>query len=434
MAHKYVYSAAAGAATGADWANAYLTLAAAFTGSAAGDDIWVAHDHAETQASAMTLTSPGTVSNPCKVHCVNRSGSVPPVAADLATTATIATTGNNALTFASGYAYIRGIIFRDGSGAVSAAMSLLTSTGGLVLDQCGLEIVSTGASVLNIGASSATNYDVKLINTRVKFGGVTQNIVVSTSTFRWEGGSVDASGSAPTTLFVGTGNRGAILVQDVDLSHLGSGKTLVGALGATAQFRFVNCKLGASVAKVTAPTVPGPRISFVRCDSGSTNYTEDEFDHYGTLSTETTIVRTGGASDGTTPIAHKIVTGADAKWINPFRSKPIIFWNEGTSAITVTLEGIWGGGAVPNNDDIWFEAEYLDDASTPLGAIATTGKASHLAAGAPIAAGSGTWGGSTTKFAMSATFTPDKKGPIALYVKAGAASSTFYIDPKPVVT
>src|SRR3990167_972428 len=99
MAHVYVDSNAVGAGTGADWANSYTTLAAALTAKAAGDNFWVSHDHAETQASAMTLTSPGTAASPCKVMCVDSAGSVPPASADLATTATITTTGANALTF-----------------------------------------------------------------------------------------------------------------------------------------------------------------------------------------------------------------------------------------------------------------------------------------------------------------------------------------------
>ena len=58
MASYYVWSAAAGTGTGASWANAYPDLTAAFSGKVAGDVLFVAHDHAESTASAVTLTSP----------------------------------------------------------------------------------------------------------------------------------------------------------------------------------------------------------------------------------------------------------------------------------------------------------------------------------------------------------------------------------------
>src|SRR5687768_5568902 len=99
MAHVYVDSNASGAADGSSWTDAYTTLSAAATAEAAGDNFWVAQDHAETQASAMTIAFPGTAASPNTCICVNKAGSVPPVAADLATTATVTTTGANGLTF-----------------------------------------------------------------------------------------------------------------------------------------------------------------------------------------------------------------------------------------------------------------------------------------------------------------------------------------------
>jgi hypothetical protein len=146
-------------------------------------------------------------------------------------------------------------------------------------------------------------------------------------------------------------------------------------------------------------------------------------------------VRTGGATDGTTPIAWKIVTTANSEWEFPFECLPISIWNETVgSAITVTVQGIWGGGAVPLNDEIWIDVEYLGTSGFPLATKATCTKADGLAAGTNLPAGSGTWGGSTTKFALAATFTPREKGPLTIYVRAAKVSSTFYVDPKPVVT
>ena len=60
----------------------------------------------------------------------------------------------------------------------------------------------------------------------------------------------------------------------------------------------------------------------------------------------------------------------------------------------------------------------------------TTTKADILAAGTNTAASSETWGGSTTKFKLAASVTPQMKGPVTVYVKVAKVSSTFYIDPK----
>src|SRR5829696_6649358 len=99
MANYYVYSGAAGAANGTSWTNAYTTLANAIAGSvAAGDTVYVAHDHAESTAASISHTWPGTATSPVRVICANRAGSVPPVSADLANTATVTTTGNSPIT------------------------------------------------------------------------------------------------------------------------------------------------------------------------------------------------------------------------------------------------------------------------------------------------------------------------------------------------
>ena len=139
---------------------------------------------------------------------------------------------------------------------------------------------------------------------------------------------------------------------------------------------------------------------------------------------ETTIVRTGGASDGTTPIAWKIVTTANCTYSLPFECPPIAIWNDTTgSAVTATVEGIWGGGAVPHDDEIWLDVEYLGDASSPQGSFVNDGKADLLTTAANQTSSSETWGGSTTKFKLAVTFTPQQKGWVYARVKCAKASS-----------
>lgn len=439
MANIYIYFGAAGAGTGADWTNAYTTLSAALTAKAAGDDFWVAHDHAESTAGAVTLTSPGTAASPCRVICASRSGSTPPVSADLATTATVSTTGANAIGFGgpASATYYYGVTFQSGSAANNASLNVGTS-GGTVLSfkSCGFTLNNTSASSrINLANVSGGNAARAVFDScTFTFGSTSQGFTASITdaTVLLRAGSV--AGSAPATLFL---NMPPLLtLEGVDLSALGSGKTLFSASsGASGVLLAKDCKLGASVTVASTPTLIGQETIVLRCDSGDTNYRTEKYTYAGTQTTETTIVRTGGASDGTTPIAWKLITTANSKRYLPFEALPISIWNETTgSAITLTVQGIWGGGAVPTNADIWMDVEYLGTSGVPLGSFASSGTADQLASGTNLAAGSGTWGGSTTKFTLTKQITPQEKGPITVYIKAALLSSTFYLDPKVVIS
>ena len=321
MATYYVYSGAAGGATGADWANAFTTLAGAFSGKAAGDIFYVADDHAESQASAMTLTPPGTAASPCFVYCVRRTGgSVPPVSADLRTTATITTTGDNAITFSMQFTYYYGITFSAGTSTAVNGIAT-TSTGVLLFKSCALRKLGTTESTVAIALGPlGSNSDslVVLDNTTVQFGATGDRMVLR-GRARWQNTASAITGATiPTALFGGLAVSSTTLVEGVDLSALGSGTTLVAASTAALEHVFKDCKLGSSVTVAATPAGPGrTETSLIRCDSGDTNYRTEKYSYMGVLTTETTIVRTGGASDGTTPIAWKVVTTANSAGITP---------------------------------------------------------------------------------------------------------------------
>lgn len=437
MANVYVYSGAAGVGTGADWANAYTTLAAACTAKAAGDVFWVAHNHGETQASAMTITSPGTELLPCRIYCVNSAGSVPPVSADLRTTATVSTTGANSITIAGSVFECNGIRFSAGSAAFAASIGLNSAfnrTWRCV--NCAFILNNTSpSSRISVPSTSGTNL-VVWENTTAQFGNVSQRINVN-GRFVWRNTLSAIAGTVPTFVMAANVASAVIVADGVDFSAVGSGKTLLTASSGAALAVLRDCKLGASVI-VSDNSLGGPGGSehmIVRCDSADTTYRSEKYSYAGTQVVDTTVVLSGGASDGTTPISWKIVTTATSSWEFPFECLPISIWNDTTGAsVTVTLQGIWGGGAVPNNDEIWIDVGYLGTSGFPIVSQATSGKADGLASGSAIPAGSGTWGGSTTKFAMSATFTPMEIGPITVNVKVAKVSSVFYIDPKIAVS
>jgi hypothetical protein len=201
-------------------------------------------------------------------------------------------------------------------------------------------------------------------------------------------------------------------------------------------YRFLDCKLDAAVTKSAVPASHGStEIDFIRSASSGINYTIFRHRVSGTLDHETTIIRTGGASDGTTPLSWKITTTANCNYSMPFEAPPIAIWNDTTgSSVTATVEGIWGGGAVPNDNDVWVDVEYLSDASSPIASFVNDGTADLLATAAAQTTSSVTWGGSTTKFKLNVSFTPQQKGFIYARVKCAKASSTFYIDPLVTLT
>jgi hypothetical protein len=258
------------------------------------------------------------------------------------------------------------------------------------------------------------------------------NTSSSLASFEIVGGVVNVQANVPTNVF---GSCGASLYIDgLDLSAFGAGKTIApNNTNVPSAFIAKNCKLDAAVTKSPTPTIPAQKNIFILSDSAATNYLTDLYSYYGTQTVETAIVRTGGATDGVTPISWKLATSANSKFITPFETLPIAVQNDvvGTP-VTVTVYGI--GDALPNNDEIWIEASYMGSASSPVSSLAVGTKASPLATGTAQTPDTSVWGGGTAAFKMQATFTPQLKGKVYLSVKVAKASTTYYIDPAAVLS
>lgn len=436
MSNWYVYSGATGAGTGADWTNAKTTLAAAATAAAAGDDIWVASDHAESDSTAQTITFPGTSGSPNRCMSVSRAGSVPPAGADVTAGATVTTTGNVGIII-NGTVYVYGITFNVGTGTTSAGISLAASAGNAqTYDTCAINIVNTGSSGNGIVAGVPTSL-LRLINTTVSFGSATKTLSVSCD-FYWTNkpGSTAVTGTAPTTLIYATTTSLVNIVLDgLDLSAFGSGKTLTVA-GAAVNAILTNCKLAGSVTVAGSPTsVASGGTWLIGCNS-TTNVERNEIYAYqGTQTTETTVVRTAGASDGTTAYSWKIVSLGNTMRIFPFETFEGVIWNTVTgSSRTLTFHCVTDNVTL-TNADIWVEAKYLGASGAPVVSLVSSAPANQLTAGSNLATESGVWTttGLTTpiqqKFSVS--FTPQMVGPIRWKVRIAKPSTTIYVDPNP---
>lgn len=445
MAIRYVRSGAGGTPDGLSWSTAWLSLAAAISGGlAAGDIVYESEDHAESTATALTLAFPGTVALPNQVICANHSGSVPPVEADIATTATVSTTGASNISI-SGHVYFYGTQLQAAStgGAVAASINLGTASGNAHhYVKCVFRLLGTSNSILSLGNNGTGTYAM-LEGCSTKFAAA-GSFIQSKGRVIWQNtpSAIDAAGTLPTTLIQPSSSNNSLVIEGVDLSALASKALFSGALTSTILLK--ECKIPSIFTIAATGTGLGAgEITLIRCDSGAVNYRNEKHNAAGDLTTETTVVRSGGASDGTTTISWKIATTANCNFMQPFTALPISIWNDTTgSTVNVTVFGTWAtGAAVPNNDDIWIDVEYLGSSASPLGSFVSSSKATILSTNAACTSDASSWGGTPagggtpTVFKMTVAITPQMKGPITVYVRCAKTSATaFYVDPAVVLS
>lgn len=444
MAVKYVKSTTGSDGNGGtSWADAYATVAKALSVISAGDTVYVSQAHAETQASAMTWTSPGTAGNPCRIVCVN-DGATPPTA--VATTATVATTGSFVIAFGTGSAYVYGITFSSTTGAsgFGFTMTATSAASDWVFDTCGFVLNSTASTARWIMGVSGSVKEQRLlwINTTVKFGHIGQGISTAGARFEWRNtASAIAGTNVPTNLFIlGANNGGIVELSGLDLSALGSGKSLISPSTSVVRFYLRNCKLGSGVAALSAAiTAPGGVDVYLdNCDSGNTNYQMAQYKYQGSILQETTHVRAaGGTSNGTTVISHNLTTLASSPTLfSPLEGRWLEQWNETVgSAVTVTVE-LCTENVVLTNADCYLEVEYLGTSGFPESVFVNSRVANVFAAPASLNTSSVTWSGFTTAAPqnISLTFTPQVKGTIRARVCVVKASATVYVDPQIAVS
>ena len=434
MANRYVWQSGTGASPTTGWAGAHATMAAAITAGAAGDVYYVAHDYVEVFGANTTLTFKGTFAAPDRILCVNRAGTVPPVAADLMTGAALSTSAAFTLTMTGVY-YCYGLSMTIGANSSNTALYI--SGAEQNYEACHFALGSTSAAA-RINASAG---DTRLswVNCTAAFGNVGQSIVPGT-VFRWvnKPGSTAVTGATiPSPLItMGTAAGGAVLLSGLDLSALGAGKTIV-SLGSASPglVRLVNCKLHASVTPSSVGvTSPSAVCELIGCNSAAIAARNERYMSRGTLTTETTIVRTGGASDGVTPYSWKIVPDADNERDFPFETFEGVLWNTAVGSPKTLKVEIVTDNVTLTDAEIWLEVDYLGSSATPVSSFISDAPATVLTAAANQASSSVAWTttGLTTplKQKLEVTFTPQMVGPIRWLVKYAKASTTVYVCPK----
>jgi len=433
MADRYVWHGGTVGGSGVDWANAHTSFSDATVAGAAGDTYFVAHDHSETTAGAIVLTFKGSAALPDRVVCVNRLGSVPPVAADVTTGAVVATSGTSNLNIA-GNVSITGVTFNAGTGTGAVVVTIAgTGSNVLAFENCTLQMVATGAGRMSFGTGSTTL--VRLKGCSVTFSATGQTLRVGGGDVIMEGGSIAPTGAVPAILF-DANSGGSARLMGVDLSTLGSGKTLSAAN--TSKISFEGCRLGAGVTVAAAPTNSRGGHMVQGSDSGAAQHRNEKYLYQGTLTTETVIFRTGGASDGTTPFSWRIAPTANNEVDYPFETFEGAIWNEQIgSARTLTVHTVTDNITL-TNAECWLEADFLGTAGSTRTTHVSDGLATPRSAAANQPASAEVW--TTTGLAapvrqrLDVTFTPQVKGLVRWRVCYARTAGIVYVDPQADLT
>lgn len=335
--------------------------------------------------------------------------------------------------------------FVCGSGASGVNLSIGVTNTFYQATNCDFEIgVTDPASTMILATGNACVAN--LLNCTFKFSNASQYIRCSTSgvgrSLIIYGGGLASGTSAVTTLFTITDGAQRIECFDFDASAASSSFNIFAGGQNRGIGTIANSKLPASWSGslVSGTLTIGERYSLYNCDSGNTNYRLSIASYAGNITDETTLVKTGGATDGTTGISWKCVTTANADdLVSPLKTDWMAVWNDTTgSSKTITVDILHDSATSLTDGDVWLEVEYLGTSSYPLAIIATDQRSSILATPADQSSSSATWTttgmSNANKQKLEVTLTPQIKGVVRCRVNVAKASYTIYVDPEPVIS
>jgi hypothetical protein len=456
------------------WDNAHPFMAALFFDNNnstirvnGGDSVYVSSGHAEqvTQSAFVTTVIDlvklgGQTQVPINLLCVDDTGQ-PTSPTTLATTAVVEITGTNTSNsmFLAGAAYIYGITFKTTCNSGTSQIGIVSNSSSfstkmqIRAEKCGFSATVSSSNLIVLGSANSPGpaaQQIELIDPTFTFGSSIQTgITFGNGRVRIRGGTFAGTlpGSASSVCTNNTNNNGGMVEFDgTDFSGFGSSTPFWrNAYANTCVALHRNCKMPSSPTYQAYPgsisnlSSASSLLDWINCDNGGTNYKLHREHGCGTVDYETVIVRSGGASDGTTSISHKAVTNANSTWSFPMPLMEFAVWNDNSgSSKTATVEILADTVAALNNDDVWMEVEYQGASGNPQTSFINCTKSSILASNAAITSSSATW--TTTgitnpnKMKLQVTFTPQLKGWVTARVYVGKASQTVYVDPMITIT
>ncbi len=433
----YGWSAAAG--------TAYCISAGVSGRPANGDRVFIASDHSETNATSSVTYSWGSAGYALiQVISVNRAGSVPPVAADITSGATIANSGAGSFNIdALTNIFYQGVTFSytsTGNGIVLGS----ANSKAMYFKNCTLAFTNAGASSsrLTTGVAGKWVFD----NTAVQFSHVSQSIGTSSSgpahDLTWINTASPLAGSTfPTALFTtaSAGNFLSVVCRGVDFSSL-TGTLLQGHSGGwQGKVLLDSCKIASGLTRYAANGGAGAgvveEVELVNCYDG-TNVLNERYTASGAVTTDRSTTLSGGAQDDVAAYSLKLVSSSRSdKSVFTLDS----FWLDVENTLTgssktATVEIISSGSL--NDNDISLLLEYMGTSGASVAGFVSSLPA-VLATGSALPTSTVTWNNppaTPVKQKLQVTFTPQRAGRLRGLVRLGKASATCWINPQIAIT
>lgn len=442
MATYYVNSGAGGAATGADWTNAFLTIGAALTAATTDGDVVRVH---KTHQEEIAADANGVLTFGASIAliCVDKDASDA-----LSPMGTGGWFGNSTLnrsivmTAVNRKVFIYGLTLRT-AGATGDGLYLSAGDGAhFEYEDCYLWQGNTNAGLHIYTGSGATNSDLntyaRFLNCTFRFGNVAQYLALA-GRVAIEGGSIASAGSAITTVArpnpVADVNATDVQFSGFDFSNASATATLVGdAAIMPFTVRLSQCKLPSGaftwLGSQTHANLSSAELYVVDCDAGDTHGLFGYHNALGSLTSDTNIKYTSGAAGQ----SWKIATTSAAGFFSPFRTPWISLYHSGTSAITPRFEVLRDGNATAfENDEVWADFLVKTTSTSTMGTLYSD-RMALLGTPAAQASGTDTWDGENAthwagKVDSGSAVTPAEAGDIRGRVCVGLASTTVYVDP-----
>jgi hypothetical protein len=252
-------------------------------------------------------------------------------------------------------------------------------TGHWILESDGshdvLSMTRNGIASIELGEHSGGSMRLEIINGGVYFYDSSGQFELNYATdLIWRGGILSSTETLASFLDCTDGiNPHNITISDVDLSVINTGSLCnISGDATTYCVHLSRCKIDPDTAIIPTSPLTCGEIYLDHCSDGNRYYDFLRYCLQGTCKDETTIVRTGGASDGTTGMSVKMISSANcAESYMALPSIPIYGWTDSTTEKTFTIEGVWDSATNIQDDEIWMELEYPANATDGLGAVVT---------------------------------------------------------------